>query len=77
MVFKDSVPSKSLITIQTPDNNQIKVNVIDSFGKIITIKKDICTDKNLTININQLASGKYIIHLKSNDNTYIGSIIKQ
>jgi hypothetical protein len=74
-------PASNLVNLSfnIPDNNQVKVDIFNALGQYIYSKsyENTIGKENLSLDISNYTSGKYIVRINGNNYTYEQSFIKQ
>jgi len=69
-------PFSGIVNIQHNSEDDITINVFDPAGKLVFKKVLNVTGPNQSINLEQLSSGVYLVHLQSNQLAYFTKLIK-
>ena len=70
-------PFQGIINIQHNTDEDITINVFDPAGKLVFNNILSVTGPNQSVNLEQLSSGVYLIHLQSNQLAYFTKLIKK
>ncbi len=70
-------PFSGIVNIQHNSEDDITINVFDPAGKLVFKKVLNVTGSNQSINLEQLSSGVYLVHLQSNQLSYFTKLIKK
>lgn len=70
-------PFSGIVNIQHNSEDDITINVFDPAGKLVFKKVLNVTGPNQSINLEQLSSGVYLVHLQSNQLAYFTKLIKK
>tara|TARA_B100001027_G_C16162389_1_gene283197 strand:- start:263 stop:745 length:483 start_codon:yes stop_codon:yes gene_type:complete len=70
-------PFDGIINIQHNSEEDIAINVFDPAGKLVFENLLNVTKPNIEINLDQLPSGMYLIHLQSNQLAYFTKLVKK
>ena len=70
-------PFEGIINIQHNTDEDITINVFDPAGKLVFNNILSVTGPNQSVNLEQLSSGVYLIHLQSNQLAYFTKLIKK
>ena len=70
-------PFESVVSIQHNTEEDITINVFDPSGKLVFNNVLNVIGPNQSINLEQLSSGVYLVHLQSNQLAYFTKLIKK
>ena len=70
-------PFEGVVSIQHNTEEDITINVFDPAGKLVFNNVLNVTGPNQSINLEQLSSGVYLVHLQSNQLAYFTKLIKK
>jgi hypothetical protein len=70
-------PFEGVVSIQHNTEEDITINVFDPAGKLVFKNVLNVTGPNQRINLEQLSSGVYLVHLQSNQLAYFTKLIKK
>jgi hypothetical protein len=70
-------PFEGVVSIQHNTEEDITINVFDPSGKLVFNNVLNVTGPNQSINLEQLSSGVYLVHLQSNQLAYFTKLIKK
>ena len=73
-------PSASFINIILPEskiNQSAEISFIDQLGRVVYTTKQIFNNSKLTLDINSLSPGMYLININTDESNWVAKVIKQ